>query len=85
MRRGYLPVKGARSVGILFCLHQFAIGDDYERLFDRSVNFGGEEIVRMIEQKFAGGRQQIELDVEGFLEEMQGVGLITVSAMGAAA
>jgi len=43
------------------------------------------EIVQTIEQEFAGERQQIESDVEGFLEEMRSAGLINVSAAGLAA
>jgi hypothetical protein len=41
-----------------------------------------EEIVRVIEQEFAGERPQIESDVELFLAEMQSAGLINESANG---
>ena len=44
-----------------------------------------EEIVQTIEQEFAGERQQIESDVEGFLEEMHSAGLININAVGVAA
>ncbi len=43
-----------------------------------------EEIIHAVEQEFAGERQPIESDVEGFLEEMRSVGLINVSAAGVA-
>lgn len=35
-----------------------------------------EEIVTAIEQQFAGDRQQIEHDLDGFLDEMHSAGLI---------
>jgi Coenzyme PQQ synthesis protein D (PqqD) len=37
-----------------------------------------EEVVRAIEREFAGDRQQIERDVDTFLDEMHSAGLICV-------
>ena len=77
-----VPVrKGVGDLASIYSLNE--VGSEIWRAIVRPIS--KEEIFRTIEQKFAGERQQIELDVEGFLEEMQGVGLITVSAMGAAA
>ncbi len=77
-----VPVrKGVGDLASIYSLNE--VGSEIWQAIVRPIS--KEEIIQAIEQKFAGARPQIELDVEGFLEEMQGVGLITVSAMGAAA
>ncbi len=41
-----------------------------------------EDIVRVVEQEFAGDRGQIEQEVESFLADMQSAGLINEAANG---
>jgi hypothetical protein len=77
-----VPVrKGVGDLASIYSLNE--VGSAIWQAIVRPIS--KEEIVQTIEQQFAGERQQIELDVQGFLEEMQGVGLITPSAVGAAA
>ena len=77
-----VPVReGVGDLASIYSLNE--VGSEIWQAIVRPIS--KEEIIQAIEQKFAGERPQIELDVKGFLEEMQGVGLITVSAMGAAA
>src|SRR6266699_1536250 len=49
MRRGNLPVEGARAIGVLFGRKQLAIGNHGERFLDSRIYFRGKEIIRMSE------------------------------------
>ena len=77
-----IPVrKGVGDLASIYSLNQVASAIWQAIVRKRSK----QEIIQAVEEEFAGERQQIELDVEGFLEEMHSVGLITVSAAGIAA
>ena len=76
-----IPVrKGVGDLASIYSLNQVAGAIWQVIVRSRSQ----QEIVQAVEAEFAGERQQIELDVEGFLEEMHSAGLITVSAAGVA-
>ena len=44
----YLPMKGARVVFVVLSLHELAVGDDHQGLFDCCENLRRREIVRVV-------------------------------------